>query len=74
MFFMYFFFLLKFRKKNGQPITNDGRHWMSQDGGSCFLTIRGATDRDQGVYTCTIANAAGENSCTAHMRMSEGES
>jgi hypothetical protein len=47
---------------------------MSQDGGSCFLTIRGATDRDQGVYTCTIANAAGENSCTAHMRMSEGES
>ncbi|XP_076089438.1 twitchin-like isoform X1 [Mytilus galloprovincialis] len=58
-------------KKDGRNLTNDGHYLISQDGGNCYLTIRGAKDRDQGLYTCIVANAAGENTCTAYMKLTE---
>ncbi|XP_021352030.1 titin-like isoform X3 [Mizuhopecten yessoensis] len=56
--------------KNGVPISQGKKYWMSQDSaGNCGLQVYDVGAGDEGIYTCTLTNPAGEVSTNASLRI-----
>ncbi|XP_060079441.1 twitchin-like isoform X1 [Ylistrum balloti] len=56
--------------KNGVPISQGKKYWMSQDSaGNCGLQVYDVSAGDEGIYTCTLTNPAGEISTNASLRI-----
>lgn len=57
--------------KDGERIFEDAKHRIEiRPGDLCVLTIRGVDYENQGTYTCTASNQAGEDSTTAAFQLS----
>ncbi|KAK3083319.1 hypothetical protein FSP39_019350 [Pinctada imbricata] len=55
--------------KDGKPLAPGSKYWINRDGGHCSLTVRDVSLSDVGIYTCSVANAAGEVSCVANLKI-----
>ncbi|XP_069107585.1 twitchin-like isoform X2 [Argopecten irradians] len=56
--------------KNSVPLTPGKKYWISQDSaGNCGLQVYDVTTGDEGIYTCTLTNPAGEISTNASLRI-----
>lgn len=59
-----------FRYKNGVPLSQGKKYWISQDAsGNCGLQLYDVAASDEGIYTCTLTNPAGEISANASLRI-----
>lgn len=58
--------------KDGRTIFEDSKHRIEiRPGDLCVLTIRGVDYEDEGMYTCTAFNDAGEDSTAASFQISK---
>jgi len=53
------------------PGRDTDKYQVKRDGDACLLYIRNCTTEDNGKFTCTAKNSAGENNCTAGLEIVE---